>query len=72
MWQTLVLILELAGGFGRYFLEILRFQALNNFDSLTCSKTWFRMINYSDALVLDKIFFFSKSFNIIISLAAVA
>lgn len=34
MWQTLVIILELAGGFGRYFLEILRIQALNNLDSL--------------------------------------
>lgn len=70
MWQTLVLVL--AEGFGRYFLEILRIQALNNLDSLTCSKTWFRLINYSDALILVKIFFFSKSLNIVISLAAVA
>lgn len=57
MWQTLVVTLELTGGFGRYFLELLRIQALNDLDSLTFSETWFRLINYSDALILVKIFF---------------
>lgn len=66
-----MVILELAGGFGRYFLDILRIQGLNNLvNLLTFSETWFRLINYSHALVL--LFFFSKSLNILISFAAVA
>lgn len=44
-----------------------------NLHSLAFSETWFRLINYSDALNLVEIsFFFSKSLNVLISLAAVA